>query len=209
LKRMEQNKLMFNKWLYRRLPYVIRRRLTPQQSPFVVVVLLAATVIILQCVSFLFNEDKVSDKIVQEKVQQQQPPPPRQRRPLGNVIGVKPNLKMQYVPDADNLFKCLSTKSKKIPFDWVNDDYCDCEEDGSDEPATGACQNSKFYCTKNDSSRKGPEWILANRVNDGICDCCDGSDEWKLNQPLGKAILPHQTQEKLHRYQTPCQNTCS
>ena len=34
---------MFNKWLYRRLPYVLRRRLTPQQSPFVVVVLLAGT----------------------------------------------------------------------------------------------------------------------------------------------------------------------
>ena len=46
------------------------------------------TVIILQCISFLFNEDKISDKIVQEKVlQQQQPAPPRQRRPLGNVIG--------------------------------------------------------------------------------------------------------------------------
>ena len=51
--------------------------------------------------------------------------------------------------------------------------------------------------------------MLASRVNDGICDCCDGSDEWKFNQPLGKATLTRQTQEKLHRYQTPCQNTCS
>lgn len=22
-------------------------------------------------------------------------------------------------------------------------------------------------------------WISSGRVNDGICDCCDGSDEWK------------------------------
>jgi hypothetical protein len=25
--------------------------------------------------------------------------------------------------------------------------------------------------------------LPSNRVNDGICDCCDGSDEWKKTGP--------------------------
>ena len=31
----------------------------------------------------------------------------------------------------------------------------------------------RFYCE--------PElhYLASSRVNDGICDCCDGSDEWK------------------------------
>ena len=156
-------KVLFNKWLYRRLPYGIRRRVTPQQSPFVIVVLLACTVIILQFVSFLFSEDDISSKLIQkEKVLKEKLPP--RRRPVANVVGIQPNLLMNYAPNRDNNFKCLSN-SKEIPFDWVNDDYCDCEEDGSDEPATGACQNGKFYCTQHNSdteikrfpSGKGPK----------------------------------------------------
>jgi len=233
-------KVLFNKWLYRRLPYVIRRRVTPQQSPFVIVVLLACTVIILQFVSFLFSEDDISSKLIEkEKVLKEKLSPGSdfadysnehsvhmggrktqiRRRPVANVVGIQHNLLMHYAPNRDNNFKCLSN-SKEIPFDWVNDDYCDCEEDGSDEPATGACQNGKFYCTQHSSEteskrfpsgkgpKTGPEWILSSRVNDGICDCCDGSDEWKSYQPLGKSTLPHQKQEKLHKYQTPCQNFC-
>ena len=156
-------KVLFNKWLYRRLPYVIRRRVTPQQSPFVIVVLLACTVIILQFVSFLFSEDDISSKLIQkEKVLKEKLPP--RRRPVANIVGIQPNLLMHYAPNRDNNFKCLSN-SIEIPFDWVNDDYCDCEEDGSDEPATGACQNGKFYCTQHNSdteikrfpSGKGPK----------------------------------------------------
>ena len=42
-------------------------------------------------------------------------------------------------------FKCRSS-DKEIPFAYVNDDYCDCIEDGSDEPGTNACLNGVFYC---------------------------------------------------------------
>ena len=60
-----------------------------------------------------------------------------------------------------------------LPDDQVNDDYCDC---GTDEPQTGACPNTLFKCV---CAPHRPVEIFASRVNDGVCDCCDGTDEFK------------------------------
>lgn len=58
----------------------------------------------------------------------------------------------------------------------LNDNFCDC---GDDEPLTSACSSystkiTKFNCI---DKRYIEETIFGSRVNDGICDCCDGSDE--------------------------------
>ena len=74
----------------------------------------------------------------------------------------------------------------------VNDDYCDC---GYDEPHTAACamlgvrpdpsgqpqptdaaaeQSRSFWC--GNAGFRGHK-LLVSRLGDGICDCCDGSDE--------------------------------
>lgn len=76
-----------------------------------------------------------------------------------------------YNPEKD--FTCFDG-SLTIPFNQVNDDYCDCA-DASDEPGTAACPNGFFHCT---NAGHKPLNIPSYRVNDGVCDCCDASDEY-------------------------------
>ena len=91
-----------------------------------------------------------------------------------------------------------------LPPELVNDDYCDCA-DGSDEPSTAACSglvpHACFVCRRDIGTgmhREDPRCIPISRVNDGICDCCDGSDEiWASGGLTLTASPPH------------CPNTCA
>ncbi|XP_047468530.1 uncharacterized protein LOC125024777 [Penaeus chinensis] len=100
-------------------------------------------------------------------------------------------------------FTCRAS-GRVISQDKVNDDYCDCPEDGSDEPRTNACTNSKFRCQK---VTKGFFSVIPSAwVNDGVCDCCDGSDEWL--QKKMDLIISRETQKKVGRYLSPCPKVC-
>ena len=60
-----------------------------------------------------------------------------------------------------------------------NDDFCDDLTTGGDENNTAACSGlSKeptfFQCI---GSKYLKQRVPSSRVGDGVCDCCDGSDE--------------------------------
>ncbi|CAB9497824.1 Glucosidase 2 subunit beta [Seminavis robusta] len=72
--------------------------------------------------------------------------------------------------------------------DQIDDGYCDCPLDGADEPHTNACSGSTMGAftgvpavTEFSKTYQCPQQkklqIPYSRFHDGICDCCDGSDE--------------------------------
>ncbi|XP_076307744.1 uncharacterized protein LOC143223544 [Tachypleus tridentatus] len=123
-----------------------------------------------------------------------------------SVLGVLASQQKLYLPNQKGMFQCIQDKTE-IPFDHVNDDFCDCL-DGSDEPGTSACVNSRFYCTFQPIHYEGSLVIVSSRVNDGICDCCDGSDEWLGKKPPFHVQISESNQVRLGVYQVPCQNHC-
>jgi len=92
--------------------------------------------------------------------------------------GVHPN-ERKYYRSENGSFTCFRGKTK-IPFSWVNDNYCDCS-DSTDEPGTSACfKEGTFFC-KRDS-----KYIPSSHVDDSICDCSDGEDELEIWNQLQK-----------------------
>lgn len=68
-----------------------------------------------------------------------------------------------------------SKMNKIIEMSSFNDDFCDCLITGYDEPGTSACLNSIFAC---ENAPVEPFLVYGSMINDGVCDCCDGSDEY-------------------------------
>lgn len=48
-------------------------------------------------------------------------------------------------------------------------------DSSNDSLGTSACPNGRFHCP-NIGHRA--QTLPSSRVNDGVCDCCDGADEW-------------------------------
>jgi protein kinase C substrate 80K-H len=112
--------------------------------------------------------------------------------------------------DSDTLFTCADG-TEQLPVAFVNDDYCDCR-DGSDEPRTGACAGrravttttataaaaaERFVCVDAGGGSRDAGSVPASHVRDGICDCCDGSDE-----------APYASSSSLLSSSPLCNNTC-
>lgn len=51
----------------------------------------------------------------------------------------------KYLPNVRGKFVCFASKNE-IDFFKINDNYCDCPLDGSDEPGTNACNSGSFNC---------------------------------------------------------------
>jgi hypothetical protein len=62
-----------------------------------------------------------------------------------HLKGIRPSDIPRYRPNEQGNFICFHTR-EAIDFSRVNDDFCDCLFDGSDEPGTSACINGRFYC---------------------------------------------------------------
>ncbi|KAK8885670.1 hypothetical protein M9Y10_041122 [Tritrichomonas musculus] len=92
------------------------------------------------------------------------------------ILGVPPSMEEKYSKNIDEkaqTFTCFSD-SKKIPLSKLNDNYKDCD-DGSDEPGSSLGPTAfNFYCL---NEKYIPLEIPRWSVGDGICDCCDASDE--------------------------------
>jgi hypothetical protein len=60
---------------------------------------------------------------------------------------------------------------------FKNDDYCDCLTDGRDEPNTAACSRWLVHTLSFPCGDANRTTVYASRVNDGVIDCPNGSDE--------------------------------
>ena len=57
---------------------------------------------------------------------------------------------------------------------------------------TSACPNGRFYCHNKGYKAR---WLGASFVDDGICDCCDGSDEARGCNNICAVVGQHETKQ--------------
>lgn len=94
------------------------------------------------------------------------------------LLGIDAARLALYSSVAGGAYLRCNRNTTAVPPTRVNDNYCDCAEDGLDEPSTSACAHvptpPSFWC---ENGGLTPAFIPTSRVGDGVCDCCDGADE--------------------------------
>lgn len=155
---------------------------------------------LIACVIFIFYQFLIYH------VLSNQAPKSTSKPQLSRIRGSHVQEGVFYTP-VNGKFTCIKS-GEVISFEKVNDNYCDCA-DSSDEPGTNACPDGKetqkfstsiflmglwpdlhvfpglFHCGIVSTNPKYPKMVPASKVNDGICDCCDGSEEYDLQHLLG------------------------
>lgn len=81
--------------------------------------------------------------------------------------------------------------AETLPAALLDDDYCDCEADGSDEPSTSACSHVTDGANRLFACHAGDQRVPLAFVGDGVCDCCDGSDELSAVTASGGTACPN------------------
>jgi hypothetical protein len=95
-----------------------------------------------------------------------------------------------FIHASASTLKCINgftNQETVIPDSRINDGYCDCI-DGSDEWLTDACAGSQSWAGSGEPQNEIEDhnryncpqqktMLPLSRMHDGICDCCDGSDE--------------------------------
>jgi len=93
--------------------------------------------------------------------------------------------------NSSNALECIRNQEgdvKVISDDRINDGFCDCPYDSLDETKTEACSGSTIggWPGISEQMDRSPTFecpqqttlqLPLSRLNDGVCDCCDGADE--------------------------------
>nr|ACO11358.1 Glucosidase 2 subunit beta precursor [Caligus rogercresseyi] len=185
-----------SKRLYSHIPYFIRRKLSRQQF-FLVTTTLIGCLLILSTFGLLMHvSDPPRDRVT---VSEEKPVfvKTQQKSLIFRVPELPTSIKSKYATNKFGLISCGDgTYFSRVK---LNDDYCDCELTGFDEPSTNACPNGAFICLESLKS------IPSSSVNDGICDCCDGSDEYDGSS---RDWISSKEQDRVGRHLAPCSNIC-
>ena len=116
--------------LHSLLPYAIKRKFTANQVGRAAcgAVAVAVALLVLKTVFSVHRQDDLRMAVTAGGGLRMATAAGGRRPVLSALHGVEKKSVGHYSPDGDNMFRCIKTSSR-IPFEQVNDDFCDCPLD--------------------------------------------------------------------------------